>query len=108
MAFFKKLKDRLFNSSSKLDEGLEAILQEGDDTEAQAPARPSAFAAANDDTQKDYKSFAQSISKPVPNTVYWAVALLSVVWAASGLLMGHLLFSPQIWRASGLSPISLA
>ena len=27
MAFFKKLKDRLFKSSSKLDEGLEAIVE---------------------------------------------------------------------------------
>ena len=29
MAFFKKLKDRLFRSSSKIDEGLEAIVAEG-------------------------------------------------------------------------------
>ena len=29
MAFFKKLKDRLFKSSSKLDEGLEAIVEDG-------------------------------------------------------------------------------
>ena len=29
MAFFKKLKDRLFKSSSKLDEGLDAIIEEG-------------------------------------------------------------------------------
>ena len=29
MAFFKKLKDRLFKSSSKIDEGLEAIVGEG-------------------------------------------------------------------------------
>ena len=29
MSFFKKLKDRLFKSSSKLDEGLEAIVQDG-------------------------------------------------------------------------------
>ena len=28
MAFFKKLKDRLFKSSSKLDAGLEAIVDE--------------------------------------------------------------------------------
>ena len=34
MAFFKKLKDRLFNSSSKLDEGLDAIMQDGSDTGA--------------------------------------------------------------------------
>ncbi len=29
MAFFKKLKERLFKSSSKIDEGLEAIVEEG-------------------------------------------------------------------------------
>jgi hypothetical protein len=31
MAFFKKLKDRLFKSSSKLDAGLEAIVDEAPD-----------------------------------------------------------------------------
>ena len=30
MAFFRKLKDRLFKSSSKLEEGLEAIVEEGE------------------------------------------------------------------------------
>jgi fused signal recognition particle receptor len=49
MAFFKKLKDRLFNSSAKLDEGLDAIVQLGGETgeapvempqAAQAPALP--------------------------------------------------------------------
>ncbi|WP_299283378.1 signal recognition particle-docking protein FtsY [uncultured Tateyamaria sp.] len=37
MAFFKKLKDKLFKSSSKLDEGLEAIVEDGGVTEAAAP-----------------------------------------------------------------------
>ncbi len=52
MAFFSKLKDRLFKSSSKLEEGLDAIVEEGaedsppprDDTRPEAPgptdARP--------------------------------------------------------------------
>jgi len=31
MAFFKKLKDRLFNSSSRIEEGLDAIVEEGGD-----------------------------------------------------------------------------
>ncbi|MEL6211781.1 MAG: signal recognition particle-docking protein FtsY, partial [Pseudomonadota bacterium] len=35
MAFFKKLKDRLFKSSSKLDEGLEAIVEDGGETETE-------------------------------------------------------------------------
>ncbi|MEL6954289.1 MAG: signal recognition particle-docking protein FtsY, partial [Pseudomonadota bacterium] len=29
MSFFKKLRDRMFKSSSKLDEGLDAIIEEG-------------------------------------------------------------------------------
>ena len=38
MSFFKKLKDRLFKSSSKLDEGLEAIVEEGVTTPAEVVA----------------------------------------------------------------------
>ena len=34
MAFFKKLKDRLFRSSSKIDEGLEAIVEDGGQEDA--------------------------------------------------------------------------
>jgi fused signal recognition particle receptor len=44
MAFFSKLKERLFKSSSKLDEGLEAIVDEG--AEAQAAAPPEAASPA--------------------------------------------------------------
>ena len=36
MAFFKKLKERLFKSSSKIDEGLEAIVSDGGEEEALA------------------------------------------------------------------------
>ncbi len=36
MAFFKKLKDKLFKSSSKIDEGLEAIVSDGGEEEAAA------------------------------------------------------------------------
>ncbi len=43
MAFFKKLKDRLFKSSSKLDEGLEAIVQDGGEEEL-VDAAPEAVA----------------------------------------------------------------
>ncbi|AHD08807.1 signal recognition particle-docking protein FtsY [Phaeobacter gallaeciensis] len=38
MAFFSKLKDRLFKSSNKLEEGLDAIVEEG--AEAAAPHQP--------------------------------------------------------------------
>ena len=33
MSFFKKLKDRMFKSSSKIDEGLDAIVQDGGEEE---------------------------------------------------------------------------
>ncbi|MEQ6247451.1 signal recognition particle-docking protein FtsY [Sulfitobacter sp. HNIBRBA3233] len=36
MAFFKKLKDRMFKSSSKIDEGLEAIVADGGEADAGA------------------------------------------------------------------------
>ena len=38
MSFFKKMKERLFKSSSKLDEGLAAIVDEGEDVVEDAPA----------------------------------------------------------------------
>ncbi|WP_281967212.1 signal recognition particle-docking protein FtsY [Roseovarius nanhaiticus] len=48
MAFFKKLKDKLFNSSSKLDEGLDAIVTDGAEVDtpppADAPPRPAPVA----------------------------------------------------------------
>ncbi len=44
MSFFKKLKDRMFKSSSKIDEGLEAIVGEG---VARAAAAPLESAAAD-------------------------------------------------------------
>ena len=40
MAFFQKLKNRLLKSSSKLDEGLDAIVEEGGELEAGEPERP--------------------------------------------------------------------
>jgi len=43
MAFFSKLKDRLFKSSSKLEDGLDAIVEDGGDTE---PAQEETKAAA--------------------------------------------------------------
>jgi fused signal recognition particle receptor len=40
MAFFKKLKERLFKSSSKLDAGIEEVVEEGGETEAPAGTAP--------------------------------------------------------------------
>ncbi|WP_083225563.1 signal recognition particle-docking protein FtsY [Neptunicoccus sediminis] len=36
MSFFKKLKDRMFNSSSKIEEGLDAIVEDGGTAEAES------------------------------------------------------------------------
>ena len=47
MAFFKKLKDRLFKSSSKLDAGLEAIIDDAPEP-IEAPALEGAAVAAED------------------------------------------------------------
>ncbi|MEM1130880.1 MAG: signal recognition particle-docking protein FtsY [Pseudomonadota bacterium] len=46
MSFFRKLKDRMFKSSSKLDEGLDAIVGEAEETDAPAPAPEPAQSAA--------------------------------------------------------------
>lgn len=46
MAFFKKLKDKLFRSSSKLEEGLDAIVSDGGEVEVETPdGRPVSGAA---------------------------------------------------------------
>ena len=42
MAFFSKLKERLFNSSSKLEEGLDAIVEDGGEEDAAPEAPPEA------------------------------------------------------------------
>jgi fused signal recognition particle receptor len=40
MSFFKKLKDRMFKSSSKLDEGLDALVEEAVETDVQVAPAP--------------------------------------------------------------------
>ncbi|MEM6375893.1 MAG: signal recognition particle-docking protein FtsY [Pseudomonadota bacterium] len=50
MAFFRKLKDKLFKSSSRLEEGLDAIVDDGGEIAAE-PARQSAEPAAGPDPQ---------------------------------------------------------
>ena len=37
MSFFKKLKTKLFKSSSKLEEGLDAIVEDGGEAEVREP-----------------------------------------------------------------------
>lgn len=57
MAFFKKLKERLFKSSSKIDEGLDAIVEDGGEAEEveldQTPTSQKVAADLNLDDQAD-------------------------------------------------------
>jgi fused signal recognition particle receptor len=47
MAFFSKLKERLFRSSSKLDEGLDAIVEDGGEEEVLETQVQETFAPEN-------------------------------------------------------------
>jgi fused signal recognition particle receptor len=62
MAFFRKLKDRLFKSSSKIEEGLDAILEEGG-AEAEPERVEAPLRAAPAATQEPA---AQPSAKPTP------------------------------------------
>ena len=58
MSFFSKLKNRLFKSSSKLDEGLDAIIEDGgeevvEDTLDVAPVVPDALAEPEPEPEPD-------------------------------------------------------
>ena len=56
MAFFKKLKDRLFKSSSKIEDGLDAIVEDGgeeEEVETPAPAQPEPETPPEPDPEPD-------------------------------------------------------
>lgn len=60
MAIFKKLKDRLFKSSTKIEEGLEAIVDEGAEA-PEAPAEP-----AGDTTSEPTTPEPAPVAEPLP------------------------------------------
>ena len=67
MAFFKKLKDRLFKSSSKLEEGLDAIVEEGGEVETvsePAPTPPPAPSAPEVAAPEPEVSAAEPVAVP--------------------------------------------
>src|SRR5690606_8625566 len=70
-----------------------------------APVTPSAFAHANDDRQKDYRSLQQQLRRSSPGTIYWLVTLLSLAWVAGGMVMGHMLFAPEIWEVRSIQQL---
>jgi fused signal recognition particle receptor len=68
MAFFSKLKERLFKSSSKLEEGLDAIVAEGGDAETPEPPPPARDPAleASRDAQVDAPEPPRAEPSPPP------------------------------------------
>lgn len=72
MAFFKKLKDRLFKSSSKLDEGLAAIVDDGGEVSppevlVDTPPQPVADQAPNIDAVDTPTPVSAEEIEPVPS-----------------------------------------
>jgi len=56
MSFFSKLKNRLFRSSSKISEGLDAIVEDGGEEENQTTELADASkSVTNEDFRSDFK-----------------------------------------------------
>ena len=68
MAFFSKLKDRLFKSSSKIDEGLDAIVEDGGEVEDAAvePVEDAASAPAPEPVAEPTPE-PEPVPEPVPD-----------------------------------------
>ncbi|MEO0666336.1 MAG: signal recognition particle-docking protein FtsY [Pseudomonadota bacterium] len=66
MAFFKKLKDRLFKSSSKIDEGLEAIVEDGGVEEAPTPDVPEPTPEPAPEPAPEVEPEPEPVPKPEP------------------------------------------
>ena len=65
MAFFKKLKERMFKSSSKIDEGLEAIVSDGGAEEAVERAdQIAARAQAEAEARQRPRALKQKLQSP--------------------------------------------
>ncbi|MEL6481116.1 MAG: signal recognition particle-docking protein FtsY [Pseudomonadota bacterium] len=65
MAFFKKLKERLFKSSAKLDEGLEELVSEGaDEATAEPPQAPNLPPAAAPEPERRAQDTPVSAPRP--------------------------------------------
>lgn len=66
MSFFKKLKDRMLRSSSKIDEGLDAIIEEGAGEPEAAPPEPAPQPQPQPEAKPDSPSPAQARPAPEP------------------------------------------
>ena len=61
-------------------------------------SQPAAFAPANDDRQKDFRSLMHGLNQRASRTVYWVAAVLSLVWLGASVLLADQLFGPVIWQ----------
>ncbi len=68
-------------------------------------SQPIAFAPANDDRQKDYRSLLQGLNRRASNTIYWVVAFISVAWVAGAAALANLLFGSDIWKIRSLGQL---
>jgi len=103
MAFFSKLKERLFKSSSKIDAGLEAIVEEGGEAGAAEPAleaaaepephvEPEPELVADPDPEPEPAPSPEPVAKPAPVPAGENPGVL-------GRLMGRKLAAPVVRRA---------
>ena len=63
-----------------------------------ASLQPAGLSPANDDRQKDFKAFRQSLNRRASNGIYWVVLLLSIAWLSGGVVLGRVLLGPDIWK----------
>lgn len=98
MAFFKKLKDRMFKSSTKLDEGLDAIVQDTpeepapDHTPPQVPAPPDEVPDAPREVQPPApQEVPETGSDPAPPPTPIEIPVNEPETPARGGLLGRLL-----------------
>ena len=66
MAFFSKLKERLFKSSSKIDEGLEAIVEDGGVEEKVVPVSPEYVAEVEPEPAPEPDPIPEPVAQPQP------------------------------------------
>src|SRR5262249_32675637 len=48
--------------------------------------------------QRDFRAFKRAINRRGSNSVYWMIALLSLVWISGGAALARLMLGPDFWR----------
>ena len=91
MAFFKKLKDRLFKSSSKLDEGLDAIIEEGGTEEISSDLEAVQDAPTEADTGPQVPDVLQSDAADVDAAIVHDIVPAPVPEESKASILGRLL-----------------